>query len=81
MITVEELTRVNVINENLFKLDSLTKVFKGKDEEAYETIYNAFINKDFQQLIAEYIPIIKADLMSEYNSIIISPKPNSLSQS
>ena len=81
MITAEELARVNVINENLFKLDSLTKIFKDEDEEAYETIYNAFISKDFQTLIAEYIPIIKADLMSEYNSIIISPKANSLSQS
>ena len=70
MITKEELARVNIINENLFKLDSLTKVFEGTSEDVYAETLNIFSSTDFRTLINEYIPIIKADLMSEYNSII-----------
>lgn len=81
MITVEELARVNIINENLHRLERLNNIFKGNVDFSIDHIEKVFTSDNFRILISEYIPIIQADLMSEYNKIISPSEPNSLSQS
>lgn len=84
MITVEELNRVNVINENIHRLTELNKLFE-KYEKSNKTDFDEityyFDDIHFNTLIKEYIPKMVSDMMVEYNRIIIPSEPNSLSQS